>query len=947
MLTIKKSVLCLAIGSVMTTAPVAVAAEEDNSEVERIEVTGSRIFREGAIAPSPVTVITAETLLSTGATNIGDALNELPALATTFSLASSGGSSIGTAGLNLLDLRGMGTARTLVLVNGKRHVGGFAGVASVDVNTIPTEWVESVEIVTGGASAVYGADAVTGVVNFRLKEDIVGLNVNGQYGMADDSDFENYRVALSYGADFADGRGNAAISIEYAEQNELNALDRDQTAISRRHLTNPDDAATVRTWYDNAGIWAINNAGVVGFYGGVPGFYSFNPDGTPVPQGTGTITDGISCAGENCDFVNLNEWVSLQPEFDRTTVNFKTNYDVTDNLNAYFEAKWSQTNSLNNFQPAFFFFDPENTLITRDNAYITPELGELMDQTGAGYVVVNRFMNDLGPRLEDNKREMQRYVLGLQGIVMDDWDLDAYAIYGETKQTRKNLNNLIFSKFRQSIDAVFDDAGNIVCRDAEAQAAGCVPSSLFGEGGVSPEAAAWFSTTTVADSKVSQYVAGASLANAALFELPAGAVGVATGIEYRKEKSESNEDPFAATGDTFFNALQPESGSFDVSEIYGEISVPLLADIPLIDSLVVDGAVRYADYETVGGVTSWKVGLDWTVYQDLRVRSTVSTALRAPNIGEFYGAKSQNFFNVDDSCKSSELAALEPETRAIRAANCAALGIPADFDSDYDSASIEGVSGGNDELKEEKSDSFTVGFAYQPSYVEGMSLTVDYWQIEIEDAIASVGAQDIIDRCVDSTTGIDNQWCALITRDADNYEITNLEQIVQNVAKQEASGVDIELAYDFALFSGDMRTNLIATYLIDRDEFPFQDEPDQKEEYAGTIGEANWQAQLNLAYDINNWNINWKTRYIEEVDVYTPQFAGQFDKPYSDIMTWGTYFVSDALVQYSFANGLSVGVGIDNLFDRDLPRTTSGTGTGSASYDNIGRFYYLTARFEM
>lgn len=920
-------------------------AEEEGDNVERIQVTGSRIIREGAIAPSPVTIISGESLIKTGAINIGEALNELPALANTFSLANSG-SNIGTAGLNLLDLRGMGAERTLVLVDGKRHVASDPGTASIDVNTIPTEWVDSVEIITGGASAIYGADAVTGVVNFRMKKQIEGFNVSATAGVADDSDYNNQRFSFSYGSNFAEGRGNAAISVEYSQQDRLEMFDRDQTAQSWTTINNPT-GETVKLLLPNAGYWAINNAGVVGLYGGTPGNYSFDANGNPVEINLGDTVDGIKCAG-SCDYFNLRQWEELQPEFDRTTVNFKTNYDVSDDLNVFFEAKWSETNATTSGQPAFFFFDTDNTLITRDNAYINDQLGALMDQTGTGYVVVNRFMTDLGPRAEDDKRTTQRYVLGMQGTVMEDWEGEVYGIYGETETDRINRNNLIYKNFQQSVDAVRDPETNeIVCRDADAQAAGCVPTSLFGDGAVTAEAADWFSTTTVAGAKVEQFVLGGSLSNSALFELPAGDVGFAIGVEYRKEESSSVEDPFAATGATFFNALSSESGDFDVSEIFTEFSVPLIEDLPGIQQMTLDAAVRFADYSTIGNATSWKLGLDWAIVDELRLRSTFSTAIRAPNISEYYGAKSQNFFSVDDTCKKSELDKLTAEQRAIRGGNCAALGISADFDSNYDSATLEGESGGNDQLKPEESESYTVGLAYQPDFIEGMAITVDYWNIEITDAIAGIGAQNIIDRCVDSPTGINNQYCALITRDPTSSEITNIEVLSQNVAKQEASGVDFEIGYDFEALSGDFTTSLLGTYLIERNEYPFQDDQSNFEEFAGTLGEAQWQGQVSINYFKDNWGINWKTRYIENVELYTPQFKDDYDVAYSNVMGYGSYVISDMNVNYIMDNGLEFGLGIDNVFDRDLPVNTTGTGAGSASYDNIGRFYYLSVKYAM
>ncbi|GAA5187540.1 TonB-dependent receptor [Ferrimonas gelatinilytica] len=918
------------------------AEEQTNSNIERVEVTGSRILREGAIAPSPVTVISAETLAKTGAVNLGEVLNELPALGNTLSLSNSG-NYIGTAGLNMLDLRNMGTSRTLVLVDGKRHVASSPGSAAVDINTIPTEWLESVEIITGGASAVYGADAVTGVVNFRLKREITGLSVSATGGTAEDSDYNNQRYTFSYGSNFNGDKGNAAISVEHNRQSSLGMLERDRTAVSWTSFNNGRDADTVISLLPNAGYWGITNAGVVGVWDPLGRPYTFDENGNARPVEFGDNTNGLKCEGP-CDYINLRQWEELQPEFDRTTANFKVNYQLTDDLNGYFQAKWSETNAKTEGQPAFFF---GSIALMRDNAFIGDDLGQLMDDAGAPYLVMSRFLSDVGPRIEENERTTQRYVLGVEGIIAQDWDLDAYALYGETDLTRSNLNDVIIDNFYNSIDAVDDGNGNIVCRDADAQAEGCIATSLFGHGAINDAAADYFTRTTVGKATIEQYVAGASVSNGALFELPAGYAGSAFGIEYRKEKSATKEDPFAAEGNTFFNAIQSESGDFDVKEIYAELSLPLISDVLLFDELVLDGAVRYADYSTIGDATSWKVGLDWTLFSDLRFRSTLSTALRAPNIGELFGAQSQNFFRVDDSCKASNLADLTEEQRAIRGANCAALGVPADFDSDYDSATLSGLSGGNPELDPEESDSFTVGFVYQPGYVDGLSFTVDYWDIEIEDAIAYIGAQDIIDRCVDSPSGINNQYCGLITRDPSNFEITNIVQTMQNVAKQEASGVDFEIGYDTGIGRGDFTSSLIGTYLIERNEYPFQDDNNEVEEYAGTVGESKWQGLLNLGYAIDGWGVNWKTRYLSDVDLYTKQFRENYDKPYSNIMKYGSYAVSDVQFGYTFDMGLSIDLGVDNVFDRDLPANTTGTGTGSAAYDNIGRFYYLSLRYDM
>ena len=939
-----KTALCL---SAIGLSHTALAADADDKKMERVEVTGSKISRVGAIAPAPVTVITGEQLLNTGAVNIGEALNKLPALGNTYSLANSG-RFIGTAGLNILDLRNMGTDRTLVLVNGKRHVSSSAGSQAVDTNTIPSVWVERVEIVTGGASAVYGADAVTGVVNFILKENIEGLDFTATKGVSDLSDYNNEKVTFSYGKNFNDGRGNAAFAVEYSAQDSLNALDHPWTDGSYRSLRNQaqtdankdDPNFPDKIYTSNAGYYALNNAGVFDLGNGFVN--TFNQDGSHRDIYTGDNVDGLSCA--NCDSFNLAQFDEIQPKFERYNVNFKVNYDVTDDLNAYFEAKYVNSEGESIGQPAFFFFDPDNS-IKIDNAYLDPSVKALMQEANEGKgvesIALNRMMKDLGRRIESNTRETTRFVAGLKGTVFSDWDLDASIVRGKTELERVNGANMIKANYFNALDAVDDGNGNIVCRSEAAQAEGCVPVNIMGFGAPSDAAIDYINTVSTGTSEITQTVVSTSLANGALFELPAGYVGMAFGVEYRKEESETKE-PDNAEG-TFFNALGEDKGDFDVKEIFTEVSIPLLSDMPFVQNLVLDAAVRYADYSTIGDATSWKLGLDWTLNDELRFRLTQSEALRAPNIGEIFGAPSQTFYSVDDPCQADNLNDLQ--NSGTRRANCAALGVPEGFDSDYDSQTLEGLQSGNRDVKGEESTSTTIGLVYQPEFIENATLTIDYWKIELEDAISTISAQDILDRCVDSGSGISNQYCSLITRDA-NSEISLIQNSVLNVSGQEASGVDFELGYDFDALEGSFKTRFIGTYLIERKEFPFQDEPSDYIEYAGVTGEAQWQANLNIEYSYENLYTSLSTRYIEEVSLYTDQDLSDNPNPNS-LTTFGTYIITDMTVGYNFDNGVGLKVGVDNLFNRELPYGTRGDGSGSASYDNIGRFGYITFSYSM
>lgn len=949
----------IAVGAVSTAYSSAIYAQEEGADkVERIEVTGSRILRQGAIAPSPVTVISGEDLVNTGAMNIGEVLNKLPALATTYSLANSG-RFIGTAGISLLDLRGMGTDRTLVLVDGKRHVASSPGTSSVDTNTIPSAWIERVEIITGGASAVYGADAVTGVVNFILKKDITGLNVSAIRGFADNSGYKNEKYTFSFGQDFAGGRGNAALSVEYNSQNSLNALDNPWTSTSYSAfpyaLVNgvrppefaDDPAYPDRITLPNAGYFELSNAGTVGATDGSYDILgTFDGNGNLVPVRTGTITDfnAGTCAGAACDFLNLRQYNEIQPKFERVNYNFKVNYDVTDELNAYFEAKYSKTEGENIGQPFFRYWSGANR-ISRDNAFLDSALADVMDERGLQSVFINKMFNDIGRRIEENTRETTRFVLGLQGAISDNWDMDVSFVHGKSEIERINGANVIMANYANAIDAVFDGNGNIVCRSEAARADGCVAANIMGDGLISQEAIDYVTTTSIGTSEIEQTVFNATFSNSSIYELPAGMIGFAAGVEYRDEKSVTVEDPFAKTGATFFNALGETDGGYDVSEAFFELSVPLLADVFLIDSLVLDTAVRYADYSTIGDATSWKLGLDWTITPELRARFTVSEAIRAPNIDELFSGQSQSFASVKDRCKVSELDQLSAEGRAVRAANCAALGVPADFESNYDNATLETLQGGNPELQPEESKSITAGFVYQPDWLEGFSFTADYWKIDIDDTISSIGYQTIIDRCLDSNTGVNNQFCGLITRDPTTSQITLIKGFALNIARSTNSGVDFEFGYDFDALGGRFNTSFIGTYLIEAKDYPFSAEPDNYTDYQGVLGDETWQGAISIGYKYENWAAEWNTRFINGVELYSPTQLEANPNP-SNEMSYGSYFITDASLGYNFESGFGVKVGIDNLFNRKLPGTTQGNGAGSAIYDNIGRFGYVQATYK-
>jgi outer membrane receptor protein involved in Fe transport len=979
----------LLVGLLAATSVPAFAQEASSNPVDldRVSVTGSRIARTGFVTSSPVTAITAEEIRQTGALTISDLMNKMPQLAPSFTLGNST-RYIGTAGLGLMDLRGMGYDRTLVLVNGRRHVGANPGSTSVDVNTIPVEWIERVEVITGGASAIYGADAVAGVVNFIMKKNYEGFEARAQKGIAGEGGFNRGFVSATAGTNFADGRGNVAVAVEYSEQGRFGRGDR---SIGQRYdvtVPNPNFDNTKPPSESNPQtVLARPGGNYSTSYGGTfdlggkfdftkPGTYQyryhFNPDGSfSRNRFDGPVVSPSTCV--NCDFADLNAVADLQPKFDRVSVNTVAHFDLTDKHRLFFEGKYTKTESTFFGQPAF-----DSTLrIRRDNAFISPELGALMDANGVNQLQMARFNVDAGRRGEEVKRETKRFVLGIEGMFGDNWSYEASGNYGETEINRVNVNNRINERWQAGLDAVRDPSGKIVCRvDLDPNAtninaggrkynrdligSGCIPFSVLGNGAVSQEAADWFNTRSHYFGKLQQTVFSASVNNSSLFSLPAGDVGIAAGVEYRKEKSLERTDPLAASGATFLNAINGGGGSYNVKEVFAETNIPLLADIPGIRRLSLDLAGRYSDYNTIGSTKTWNVGLDWEVIPSLRVRGTLAKAIRAPNIGELYDEQSQNFATINDPCNTNATNSNRPATAgdpALRAANCAALGIPANWVDSY-SANRPGLSGGNPDLKPERAESTSIGFVWQPEFFEGFGMSVDYWRITLKDAIGSVTAQTLATRCVDSPGGINNSFCDKIKRapiggatgangaEFPAYSIYDWTALAENLAKSRRTGIDLEMNYDFGMFGGHTNLRLVGTRLLESREWEFQDFPSDYKERSNYVTNPRWRGQFTAKYTLGNFRASWDMVYIHRnLRVFPESYNSN---PGSQSPIWNpSYTYHNMQIGYKMADsGVEVYLGVDNVFDKDPPVNYFGADLGSAYYDNVGRFMYMGVNYK-
>ena len=859
----------------------AATADDDASKKEgAIIVTGSRIARPTLSSIVPLTSVTASDLLSTGNVSVGDALNNLPALRSTYTQANSN-RFIGTTGVNLLDLRGLGISRTLVLVNGKRHITALPGDYIVDTNTIPSDLLERVDVVTGGTSAVYGSDAIAGVVNFVLKRDFDGLRLRGQGAVTSRGDHGSYFASATAGRNFADGRGNIAVAAEYAHANALYFTDRDETsgAFSGRSQFNLTTDTTLdgptgsngiidNLFFTNIRNNNISDGGLVSglcnaaslanaarCFNGTPfaTTYVFNDQGVlirnPIIQDFRPFGSGNAQGGLGSTLRNTGQ---IAPQLDRYAINLLGHFDISDAFRPYVEAKYVRVDALQEGQPSFFQGGGNGTF-SCGNPFLTPANLATLQAAGrcatpASTFAVNRFNTDFGGRRQTVKRETFRIVAGVEGTFNDDWKYDASVNYGKFKSHLEGLNNLqIFNAdgtpgpFRRAIDAVLNGSNQIVCRVNQVTVTdpNCVPINLFGSGAPSAAALRYVNTTALRDDKATEFDVLATVTGdlSQLFELPGGPVGFSFGGEYRRETAFAAYDALTASGATFFNAIQPfNPPSFKVAEGFGEVSIPLLKDFSFAKELSLNGAARYSKYKgNTGGVWAYNFGGIYAPIDDIRFRVNYSRSVRAPTSSDLFSPFSQNFANIADPCDILNI----NNGTATRSANCSAAGVPVGFANiPARSATLSIRSGGNQFLTAETSNSLTVGAIFQPSFIPGFTATVDYYDIKVKNLIATVSANQILSNCYDAAT-LNNQYCPLVNRGAGGFFNDPAVTVAAvNFASQRATGIDIDLAYRHKFNSGDqIDYSVIATYVVRRNNFLDLNNPTVPDRVKGELGD--------------------------------------------------------------------------------------------------------------
>jgi len=863
---------------------IADAAGEQEAE---IVVTGSRVQRAGFDAPTPTTVVGADELTQGARANIGEVLNDLPSFrATTTAATNPGNTGSGTV---RLDLRGLGTSRTLTLLNGRRFSGGE------DLNTVPMNLVKQVEVVTGGASAAWGSGAVAGVANIILNDDLEGISLGGRAGVSSRGDGARYELDGSFGTHFADDRGHFMIGAQWLDYQGIPDRNSRPRLGTTGTFTNP---AYTRTNGEHQYLLVpdVNaaNAGRGGLIltGALAG-ETFNPDGTLRQFQFGSVRNGPSMIG-GADGWNTFDGLAVTQPYERIGTFARVSFDVTDNVKLWVDGSYMRMEA-----SAPYFPDSDRGAVIRsDNAFLSPEIRNRLEAADQDRFTMGRWFQDRIYQL-DYHRENIEGAIGIDGEFGDGWRYSAYYDHGEYSNYVAISNVRIRQNYLNAVDAVIDPAtGRPVCRIALTNpSTNCVPVNLFGEGNISDAAAGYIFGAAVIDQRSKLDTGGVSLRGDP-FSTWAGPVSIAVGAEARRESVFTVVDPISAVNGFVSSNRSPTIGSFNVKEGFAELVLPLLnVDASKIEF---NGAVRYSDYSNSGGIWSWKAGLTDRIFDDLLLRATYSRDIRSGNMGELFTSRATNFSNIVDPVTGTTILASM-------------------------------FTGGNPNLKPERANTLTLGGSYAPGFVPGLNLSVDYYAIKIKDVIATISAQDTVTRCVNGNTAL----CNLITRNSAGA-ITSIEASYINLSRYETSGVDVEASYNLPLErigledAGTVRLRALATYVHSL----ITDDGVVRIQGAGTVGDntsfgtPKWRGTASLSYDAGDAELDLRVRYVGG-----GVFSRTLDVANNHI---GARSYVDLGARFDAGN-MTFSVDVANLFDRAPPLTTG----FNPHYDVIGR--YLSA----
>jgi iron complex outermembrane receptor protein len=931
--------------------------EEDSADVEEVVVTGSRIKRADNIsAPTPMLTLGEDQIELTGSINVYDILNELPQAGEGTSRGNSN-FTVGSSGLQTVNLRGLGAGRTLTLVNGRRWVGGVPGTGVVDLNSIPTDLIEKLEVITGGASSVYGSDAVAGVVNIILKDDFEGMSVEVMEGQYNKGDGETSLASVTFGASFGDGRGNSVFNFRVDEQGGVMARDRKpytgRDLFYYGYYYGNDYGPPYDTFISDPGYSSYvpqgrffvsgnnaNSAGMKTFDCSERGEYSVTK--------SSTVVDWSAAGGStNCGF-NRTHFRALEVPLQRYSVFNSTNYEFDNGTHMFTELSYTSVDSQSEFEPVPFssedIYGGIGTLGYKiTNPYMPAEIKAAAVANGATEVPFIRRLLEFGTRGAENTRETFRAAIGFDGTFANgmDWDVYYQSGFSDRMQYSQNYNSI---NMANAIDATTDANGNIICANNVARAQGCVPINLFGLMSASEESVNYVKAITMRQSKNKQKVFAGNVTGDWDF-LDLG-MQFAAGFERREETGADIPDSLAQAGLHGSNVTPITLGEYTVNGYYAELLVPLIANQPFAQEVTFETAYRVDHYSTAGAVSAAKMGLSWVINDDWRLRGVVSESVRAPDIDDLYSGQAQGYTSIADPCAGvgNPAVTIDP----VVSANClsnpdiAATAAAGSYDVDSgtttpgfnysqpDTQTISGFTGGNPNLGEESADTTTYGIVYTPAAVEGLAISVDYYEIEIEDVISSVSATRLINECYSSANYPNVSQCSAHKRFPGTGKLRYWYSYGINQSSYETAGIDVAATYSFeslGMIPGELNINAIYTqrdkheYATTSTSTPF--------DYVGEVGFNEDIARVNLLYTVNDWIVSLQTNYYSEAldDIGQPAKAYHLNEV--DAMVY-----MDLQVRYKLTDSIDMYFGIDNLTNKQPPYgpTTKNEPTPGAHY---------------
>lgn len=955
-------------------------------QLDEVVITGTRIRTPGLVANSPIASIGAEEIAYSAPAAVEEFFKGLPGAVP----AIGPGTNNGSGGGATIDLRGLGSNRTLVLMDGRRIV-PFNLSGSVDTNAIPIALIERVDLVTGGASAVYGADAVSGVVNFILKKDFDGINISSTYGTSQDSDATKRRTDLTIGANTADGRGNVVFSIGHTDTEPVR---QDARPIGLRSLSsvfpgNPQGSGTtVPAVVQVSAAFPIVGGVCTG----------------PTPASCVSLNGQMNAAGA---IVPLYETYNFNPDnyyqtpLQRLQVTTLGNYTINDYAELYGQALFTRSDVRQQLAPSGLFLNVFQVPI--GNPYI-PQLARDQICAARGIDPVNcvvgnpqevpitfgRRLVELGPRLGDFENKLYQYTAGIRGDITDRWSYDAYFTHGEADQLRTLGNWGSLSKSQQALRAL----NTTTCTST---ANGCVPLNPWGAAGsITPAMVNFinlssFQTQTVEQEVYSGFVTG-DLGD--WFKSPwAGSpIGAAFGVEYRELTAGNRSDSASQIQGEVMGTGAPlpdRRGTFDLKEAFAELLIPVLQDKPFAHSLTIEAGYRHTEFTVsqTNDYGSYKYGLEWAPIEDLRLRGMFQRATRAPNVNELFQPQVSGLSNLAvDPCQLALINVAQANTAGTLSNLCRLTGVPLVNIGTLQPPSAGQVNvrtGGNPLLGAEEADTTTIGFVWQPSFVPNLSVSVDYWEIELNEAISTPSVNDILDQCY--TTAFNPTLafvpiCNLVQRGPSSGSFNGVDApgivlFQSNQGFNKVDGFDLIANYSFALSDvglGDNAGRLaFALNLTKLESSDFQATPTSVyRECAGyysiPCGQPNieWKWNMRTTWTVSDFDFSLNWRHIGDSQVEPLVTCGTGTASTtcpSGTTNWNAAFRNIGAYDYIDLSGgwnvnetIRVTLAVQNITDKAAPNvgnTIGGTATNSGNtypqtYDVIGRFYTLGMNFK-